>query len=448
MIEEINERARRLGFSFTFLIPADEGLVRYYSDRGFSPAFRTIINRYTAGHSFYRDYVNWIGKFEPELHTDLLRHFEKSKAYSLDSYSDLNAFFKGFIYDKISHDSRSEDDFSDDCGHESGVTGNEGCNIGFSNFKGEIIIPDSSREFAEINRENYHYFSGLNTHLNGSDDVIYNETDTLKLRHENIENRLTDSHDISFDTFYDFIRVSEASGVSLSLVHSPKDLMLVIRDCMNGGGHILIIANDENKICASGFIYISEKTISVRRIYYSDEGSRLRLLHEVTRKWPDLSLEVTLFPDQTDRLGLSDIYYGGASAGVPMVPTINKTERVESIASVNTRMYGLARILDISDFLKFLTKSRSDSKFSIFVRDSKIGNILSYSFNGENLKIDSLSKEKFREKMENPKFPFPVILSEQQLQSLLFRRREDGEDAIGLAFGLPPIPMHMSLLLD
>lgn len=52
LIEQINERAKENGYDFTFLIPADEGLQRYYEDRGFLKSFYKIRKNYVKGHNF------------------------------------------------------------------------------------------------------------------------------------------------------------------------------------------------------------------------------------------------------------------------------------------------------------------------------------------------------------------------------------------------------------
>ena len=52
LLEEINAKARKYGFDFTFLIPASPGLSRYYENRGYMPAFFFEEQNYVADHDF------------------------------------------------------------------------------------------------------------------------------------------------------------------------------------------------------------------------------------------------------------------------------------------------------------------------------------------------------------------------------------------------------------
>lgn len=92
MMREIEERARRSGFAFVFLIPADRGLRKFYDDRGFSPAMYRLGCRYTAAHSFYRDYVDYLKKGNSRLNMVRLRYFERLSAvrFTLDDFKVLS----------------------------------------------------------------------------------------------------------------------------------------------------------------------------------------------------------------------------------------------------------------------------------------------------------------------------------------------------------------------
>ncbi|MDE6668334.1 MAG: GNAT family N-acetyltransferase, partial [Muribaculaceae bacterium] len=52
LLERAIEKAKKEGYAFCFLIPANYGLMKYYSFHGYSNAFYRIINRYTALHDF------------------------------------------------------------------------------------------------------------------------------------------------------------------------------------------------------------------------------------------------------------------------------------------------------------------------------------------------------------------------------------------------------------
>lgn len=52
LLERINAKAGEKGFDFTFLIPSNEGMRRYYSDRGYQDSFYKIREYYVYDHDF------------------------------------------------------------------------------------------------------------------------------------------------------------------------------------------------------------------------------------------------------------------------------------------------------------------------------------------------------------------------------------------------------------
>lgn len=57
LLEEINDRAAN-DFAFSFLIPADDGLKKYYEDRGYENGMYLVKDRYTSVHDFMKDNDN------------------------------------------------------------------------------------------------------------------------------------------------------------------------------------------------------------------------------------------------------------------------------------------------------------------------------------------------------------------------------------------------------
>lgn len=56
LINRINKTAIELGYDFTFLIPANDGLRRYYADRGYVDAFYCFNEHYAPGHKFLKEW--------------------------------------------------------------------------------------------------------------------------------------------------------------------------------------------------------------------------------------------------------------------------------------------------------------------------------------------------------------------------------------------------------
>lgn len=55
MLIEIEQRGKEAGFDFTFLIPASDGLRRYYADRGYVNGAYRAMERFTSVHNFVPD---------------------------------------------------------------------------------------------------------------------------------------------------------------------------------------------------------------------------------------------------------------------------------------------------------------------------------------------------------------------------------------------------------
>ncbi|MCH5238437.1 MAG: GNAT family N-acetyltransferase [Muribaculaceae bacterium] len=76
LLEQINRQAMKEDFDFTFLIPASDGLARYYEDRGYMPAFYYREENYVPDHNF-NVYLTKSHIYKEE---DKKRYFEKLNA--------------------------------------------------------------------------------------------------------------------------------------------------------------------------------------------------------------------------------------------------------------------------------------------------------------------------------------------------------------------------------
>lgn len=82
MLEEINRKAREKGFDFTFLIPSDEGIRRFYRDRGYHDTFYYKEDYFVKGHRFKSDPELEIQNPAKEDHEALIEYLSKSKVVS------------------------------------------------------------------------------------------------------------------------------------------------------------------------------------------------------------------------------------------------------------------------------------------------------------------------------------------------------------------------------
>lgn len=92
LLHEINERARNR-YAFTFLIPADASLSRYYHDRGYENAMFNVLERYTSIHDFIKDYSVILSREDERVSKLKTKYCDTMRVEKLDS-SDKNTVEK------------------------------------------------------------------------------------------------------------------------------------------------------------------------------------------------------------------------------------------------------------------------------------------------------------------------------------------------------------------
>lgn len=77
LLSNINEKAKNAGFAFSFLIPADEGLRKFYRERDYVNAFYRVVDNYTSLHDFDREYDSFLLE-QKEKVAELKKHYYDS----------------------------------------------------------------------------------------------------------------------------------------------------------------------------------------------------------------------------------------------------------------------------------------------------------------------------------------------------------------------------------
>ena len=290
-----------------------------------------------------------------------------------------------------------------------------------------------------------------NLYLN--DEILTSEEENNKESIKGEEKEISSDKNTSYSLeiegreVYDFIHSCETEEPELTLSHSYKDFVLTVKDCKDSGGDVYVVFSPSGKVYAVGYILQESDKIKVKHLYSKDRGSELRLLHELTERWPDIPIEIVVFPDEAKRKMLEDQYYVGSLKGDPIAPDVRKAVKAITSASLS-EIYGMARILDFSDFMEFLTSTRRDSKFSILMKGDENGDVLRFDVNTGVFETSLIDSEELRRTFEGHDSIIPVVLTENQVQSLLLRKSAGEKDTVTMAFGLPPVRMNMTLLLD
>ena len=150
----------------------------------------------------------------------------------------------------------------------------------------------------------------------------------------------------------------------------------------------------------------------------SSDLSYYRLLGEIKNDYPDLGLKLYSYPIR-NIIGIDNKYSPAR----------------------NYEVYGMARILNLYEILKFQAEERHDLKYSILVKNEE-NNILT-RFVAENgslvssqLKTDTVSQNQILEAMDD-----------REVASILFRR-PDSDHIVEEVLEIPPLGGSINLMLD
>lgn len=336
MLSRINSKARERGFAFTFLIPSDEGLRKYYHDRGYVNAFYRVVDNYTSLHDF-------------DLEYDSILAEQKEKVAPL----------KKRYYDSLK----------------------QGC---------------------------------INATGPGEESVL--------------------------QAIADLISGLERSQIDLQVIHSAKDIELLLKEYTLGGGCIFHVSNPAGQITAAAFATKNEDGINIHKLYSTDLASKYKVLGAVKRHFPEFSIHLYVSSIEMDRNALWTRTYGSFLPEAPGAGAISITERVYSLAA-HAKVYGMARVLNLYEILKFQAALRNDLKYSILMKSPEDGFVEMIETGKGEVKIKKLPIDS----VDSRKLAY--LMSERDISEILFRRR-DTDNLITEAFGIPSINGSICLMLD
>lgn len=337
LLERINTRAAELGFAFSFLIPADSGLRKYYHDRGYVNAFYRVVDNYTSLHDFSREY--------------------------------------------------------------------------------ESVLLDQKEKVVDLKRK---YFASLaGKILDFSDKDASNTVDSL----------------------VNFIRKIEDSQQDFCILHSDSQLKTIFEENKISKGEIVYVENSNGEPTAVAFCEIEHTApIKVVKLFAADLASKYRALHTIKSSHPDFGICHFVPSVEMDRKAVWARSYGSFLGEAPQAPSISNTERVYSLAA-HAKVYGMARILNLHEILKFQAEGRHDLKYSILTKSTNPDildqiEVRNGRLNVKEIPFSSLSPSQTAH-----------LMSKRDISEILFRRR-DTDNLITEAFGIPSINASIALMLD
>lgn len=236
----------------------------------------------------------------------------------------------------------------------------------------------------------------------------------------------------------------------LTILHSEKDIELIVKENTISGGRIVVCYSSENILTGVAFISIDyRKRVVISKVYYDDNCSLYKILDYVKNIYTDSPISLFCYPEETDRRVLWNKVYGASNPdGNNLEGAYGVAERVYDV-SRHARPYGMIRVLDVCEILKFMTNYRNDAKFSILVKEKDNDEIYEkFIVNDGKLRKETIiGKEALKDAQRKANGISTTALKKKELMELLFRKK-DSSNLIMEAFGIPRLPTNICLLLD
>lgn len=326
-------------------------------------------------------------------------------------------------------------------------------------FALSFLIPSSDLNRIYYGNRGYHNsmyrveerYTGVHDFRNELTELLSKEDDRIKLIRKkyydnlNVESLDFNNHEL-LSNVVAFIEQSEKSANSYTvMLHSKKDILIMLEENLISGGRIYITRNQDNVVSGIAFVLLDDKKkCSVPKIYYENNYVYYKLLEKIKNVFSDSSMSVMRFPEQTERNVIWSPVYGASNPdGDGLGGSYGVMERVYNVAR-HAQPYGMSKLLNFSELLKFLSGLRRDVEFSILVKKTKISRegrlyeIRDGVYREKELRIDEVKKINNKEL---------TILTEDELSELLLRKK-DSSSLIMEAFGIPRLAFNMALLLD
>ena len=241
----------------------------------------------------------------------------------------------------------------------------------------------------------------------------------------------------------DYIIRKEQSVTNYTcLLHSKKDCIAIINENLSSGGNIILCKSDNNNITGVLFAVCNNNRIEVKKIYFDNSCTFYKLLGHIKEMYPQLPMSVMMFPEEMEQETLfttknTKAYYNYPSGNSYGVIEEEHNKRVQA------KTYGMARITNCREVLKFITDGRNDEKFSILMNDPNSGHSL--------IKCPATDSDTSIKQIYSSLAEFPknenTVLSLNEFSDIIFRRK-DYSSIIKEAIGIPRIACNIALMLD
>lgn len=268
---------------------------------------------------------------------------------------------------------------------------------------------------------------------------LYRELNVYRI--ENLNNLLSEytyKNIDNIDDFISYILEKESIQTGLKIFQNNFNLKIVIQENIISKGNIYYIKNNGGRICGIVFIVFENDEILIPQVYVDNIAIYFRILDNIKTDFPEKSIKIFVDPCSENRNVFWRPYYDNVMESAPQVMEISEIEEPYR-PSENAEIYGLARILDFYEILKFMTNQRRDLKFSILVKEDESKEILNFRSKNGLVEKRIVSKENCS---------MNEVMSETELAALIFRRVTEDSSMITDVMGIPPAEGWISLMLD
>ena len=318
-----------------------------------------------------------------------------------------------------------------------------------SNENNRLIYEDKG--FYNAIYKIYEYYTSVHDFNAEFESILFQFNDKVrKLKKdlfESLEIIKLEEHDIELrDNIIEFILKFEKEKKSyLNLLHSRKDLEAVIEDNFLSRGNIFLSLNKNNEITAVMFTTSSpDGRIKVYAQFCNDPCSYFKILEKIKKIYLEMSLTVVRIPEE--------VHESSLWSETSIVPNPDGSS-LESLIGIETRAYysaenalpyGMIKVLNLNNIIKVIASLRKDISFKLILSGEK-GETMKYIevANGKcNLKDLTGNLSVFLNKHKDCS-----ILSYPDFMDMIFRKKTK-DDIIMEAFGIPRLPVNISLMLD
>lgn len=255
-----------------------------------------------------------------------------------------------------------------------------------------------------------------------------------------------------------FIMDRESRQNDLRILHSAEMIYTAIDECIVSDGMIWSCRASSGKITSVAFSYKTDDGLLIYYFYSTDRCSRYRLLDFIKRNTSESGLTVFRYPSRRTAKRLLQSFYGDVFPSACQIPSVASYEDMYS-ESEKADVYGMARILNLYEILKFVGKETSNLEYSILVKEGSGQEI--YRYKGKrglveraeeskkNLKTGDIGvlQKSEQDCLLQTTVIVDEIMTESEVAAILFRR-PDSDPFIGEVFGLPSLRGEISLMLD